>query len=387
MSAGAYLDHAAGRPLDPRVRAAMAAAAGWTPASTQGLHEDARRGAEAVEEARAHVAALIGAPPEAVILTAGATEARNLAVKGLLAANRALGRHVVASAVEHPATLSCCRTATRDGGALTLVGVDGEGRIAPGALGAAVGDDTSLVCVVHGQAEVGAVQDVPALVAAARATRREALVVVDAEETAGLLPVDVDTIGCDALVVGGGVMAAPPWTGALYVRPGTRLHPLLEGGLQERGKRAGPEDVVGIAGLGEAARIAAAEMDARAAAMRALRDRLAGALLAVGGVRLNGPEGDGRLPGNLQVSVAGVEAEALTLRLATRGVACSPGSACSAAGKASPVLEAMGVEATLAHSALLLTLDWRLSVEDVDAAAAVIAAEIAALRAISPVAP
>ena len=386
MSGGVHLDHAAGRPLDPRVREAMLPHLDGPPASTQGLHDAARRSADAVEEARAHVAALVGGAPEGVVFTAGATEGRNLGVKGLLAANPHLGAHVVASAVEHPATLACCRTVTRARGDLTLVAVDGEGRVAPADAGAAVRKDTALVCIVHGQAEVGTVQDVAAITAAVRAARPEALVLVDADETAGLLPVDVDAIGCDALVVGGGAMAAPPWAGALWVRPGTRLHPLIEGGLQEAGKRAGAEDVPAIAALGEAARLAAGEMEARAAAMAGLRDRLVARLTAIDGVRLNGPRGAARLPGNVQVSVEGVEGETLTLALATRGVACSPGSACSAAGKASPVLEAMGLEPPLTHSAILLTLDWRLSVGEVDEAAGVIEAEVARLRAMSPVA-
>ncbi|MEW6583132.1 MAG: aminotransferase class V-fold PLP-dependent enzyme [Actinomycetota bacterium] len=386
VTGGVHLDHAAGRPLDPRVRAAMLPVLDAPPASVEGVHEPARRCADLVEEARGSVAALLGAPAEAIVFTAGATEARNLAVKGLLSANRRLGGHVVASAVEHPATLACCRTATRDRGELTLVGVDADGRIAPSAVAAAVREDTALVCVVHGQPEVGTIQDVAALVAAARDARPGCLVVVDAEETAGVLPVDVEAIGCDALVVGGGAMAAPPWTGALYVRPGTRLHPVVEGGLQEGGKRAGAQDVPGVVALGAAARLAAAEMAGRARAMTGLRDLLVARLTAVPGVRLNGARGDERLPGHVQVSVEGVEGETLALALAARDVAVSPGSACSAAGKASPVLEAMGLEPPWTHSAVLLTLDWRLTVDEVVFASSVFAEEVARLRAMSPLA-
>jgi cysteine desulfurase len=386
VSAGAYLDHAAGRPLDPRVREAMLPHLAEF-ASPSGLHEWSRGPAEAVERAREHVAALIGAPPDAILFTSGATESRNLAVKGLLSANRRLGRGVVASAVEHPATLAACRTVTREGGELALVGVDAEGRIEPERLAACVGDATALVCVVHGQADVGTIQDVAALVHAAKDRRPEALVHVDAEETAGLLPLAVDDLGCDALTLAGGTLGAPPWVGALYVRPGTRLHPLIEGGLQERGKRAGAENVPGIVALGEAARLAAAEMDRRARRMRELRDRLIAALLAIPGVRLNGPRGERRLPGNVQVSVGGVEAESLVLALAARGVAASPGSACTAAGKASPVLEAMGVEPPWSHSAVLFTTSWTTTEREVDLAAAALRDAAAELRALSPIAP
>lgn len=387
MTGAAYLDHAAARPLDPRAREAMMPYLGPEFGSPSSLHDWARAPAEAMEAAREHVAALVGAPPEAIIFTSGATEARNLAIKGLLSANRRLGRHVVATAVEHPATLAACRTAVRDGGELVVVGVDGEGRVRPEDLAAAVGADTALVCVVHGQAEVGTIQDAAALCRAAREARAEVLVHVDAEETAGLLPVKVEDLGCDALTIGGACLGAPGWTGALYVRPGTRLHPLIEGGLQEHGKRAGSEDVPGIVALGEAARVAATEGAERARRMRVLRDRLVEALLAVPGVRLNGPRGDARLPGNVQVSVAGVEGETLVLTLAAEGVAASPGSACTAAGKASPVLEAMGVEPPWTHSAVLFTLSWTTTEEEIESAAAAFRLAVARLRAMSPVGP
>jgi cysteine desulfurase len=382
----AYLDHAAASPLDPRVREAMIPFLGDAFGSPSALHGWGRRPAEAIEEARAEVAALVGADPDWVIFTAGATEARNLAVKGLLAANRGLGRHLVASAVEHPATLSACRGAEREGAALSLVGVDAEGRIAPAALAAAVCEDTALVAVVHGQPDIGTLQDVPALVGAVRGARRDARVVVDAGETAGLVAVDARAWDADAVVVGGGSVGAPPWTGALAVRPGARLRPLIEGGLQEGGKRAGAEDVPGIAGLGAAAAISRAEMGARAARARELADRLRAGLLAVPDVRLNGPAED-RIPGHVQVSAGWVEGESLTLALAERGVAASPGSACTAQGKAAPTLEAIGLEAPWTHSALLFTLRHTTTEAEVDHAVAAFREAVAALRAVSPLAP
>lgn len=387
MSGSAYLDHAAARPLDSRVRTAMLPFLDAEFGSPSSLHDAARGPAEAVETARGHVAALVGAPPEAIIFTSGATEARNLAVKGLLSANRRLGRHVVVTAVDHPSTLAACRTAERDGGALTVVGVDEEGRVHPDEIAAAVDEATALVCVGHAQAEVGTVQEVVALCRAVRGARPEALIHVDAEETAGILPLHVDDLGCDALSIGGGSLAAPAWTGALYVRPGSRLHPLIEGGLQEHGKRAGAEDVAGIVALGEAARIAAMEGPRRAQRMRDLRDRLFASLLEVPDVRRNGPAGDARLPGNVQVSVAGVEGETLVLTLAAEGVAASPGSACTAAGKASPVLEAMGLEPPWTHSAILFSLSWTTTDDEIASASEVFRRAVPRLRAMSPVAP
>jgi cysteine desulfurase len=386
MSDGAYLDHAAARPVDPRVRAAMLPflnAAG----SPSSLHDAARAPAEAIEAAREHVAALIGAPPDSIIFTSGSTESRNLAVKGLLSANRRLGRHLVTSAVDHPSTLAACRTAERDGATLTVLGVDDEGYVSSADVAAAIGEETALVCLSHGQAEVGTVQRVADLCRAVRNVRAETIIHIDGEETVGLVPVAVDDIGCDALTLGGGSLAAPPWTGALYVRPATRLHPLIEGGLQEHGKRAGAEDVAGIAALGEAARLALGEGADRAANVRALRDRLVAALLEVPDVRLNGPSGDGRLPGNVQVSVAGVEGETLVLMLDAMHVAASPGSACTAAGKASPVLEAMGLEPRWTHSAILFSLSWTTTEGEIDHAARAFRDVVTRLRAMSPLTP
>lgn len=387
MSATAYLDHAAASPLDPRVRAAMEPFLAPEFGSPSSLHEWGRRPAEALEEARAQMAALLGCDPEWVVFTSGATEARNLAVAGLLGANRALGRGVVASAVEHPAALAACRTAAREGAALALVGVDGLGHIDRAGLAAAVRDDTALVHLVHGQPDIGTLQDLPPLVTAVRERRPEARIVIDAGETAGLVPVDAIALDADAVVVGGGPVGAPPWTGALAIRPGARLHPLIVGGLEEGGKRAGAENLPGIVALGTAAAIAREEMAARAAAVAPLSRRLTEGLLAVDDVRLNG-DPDARIPGHVQVSAGWVEGESLCLALAARGVACSPGSACTVhAGKAAPALEAIGLEPPWTHSAVLFTLRHTTTRDEVDLAVAAFAEAVAALRAMSPLAP
>lgn len=385
MSA-AYLDHAASSPLDPRVREAMAPFLGAEFGSPSSLHDWGRAPAAALERARAQVAALVGADEDWVIFTAGAVEARNLAVTGLVRGNRARGRHIVAGAVEHPATLAACRTAEREGATLDLVPVDDEGRIAAADLAGALRDDTVLVALVQGQPDIGTLQDVSALVGAVRVRHPEVRVVVDAGESAGLVPVDMTTLRADALVVGGPALGAPPWAGALVVRPGARLHPLIEGGIEEGGKRAGPEAVPAAVALGAAAEIALAEMDGRATRMAALTERLLAGLLAVPDVRLNGPRRD-RIPGHVQVSAGWVEGESLALAMAARGVAVSPGSACTAQGKAAPALEAIGLEPPWTHSAVLLTLRWTTTEAEVDAAVATFADSVAALRAVSPLAP
>lgn len=387
-SARAYLDHASGGPIEPRVREAMRPFWEEDAPSPDSLHQGARRPAAALQRARARVAALVGADPESVIFTAGATEARNLAVKGLLAANRALGAHVVATRVEHPATLAACRSAARSGGGtLTLVEVNAEGRVAPEAVGEAVRDDTALVCVVHGQPDIGTVQDVAALIGAVRARRPEARVHVDAATTCGLLPLDLAALDADALTLSARPMGGPRWAGALVVRPGARLRPLTEGGLQEGGKRAGAQALPAIVGMGAAAALAGEEMGVRAARLRRLDARLRAGLLAVPDVRLNGPA-EGRVPGHVQVSAGWVEGETLALALDARGVAVAPGSACTAhAGKAAPTLEAIGLVPPWTHSAVLFTLGLDTTEDDVDHGVAAFADAVAALRAMSPLSP
>lgn len=384
-TSGAYLDHAAATTLHPCVRAAMAPYLDTVFASPEGLHDLARRPAEALEQARSHVGALIGADPHGVIFTSGDTEARNLAVKGIAAANAHRGAHIVTTAVEHPATLAACRTLARDRVALSTVGVDGVGRIDPTALAAAVRDDTVLVTISHGQAEIGTIQNVAALVIAVREQHPDVAIHVDAAVTAGLVPIDVGTWDCDAVTIGGGSLCGPRWAGALWVREGTRLHPLIEGGLQEGGKRGGAHDMPGIVGLGEAARLAVAELEARSTRMSILAARLIARLETVADVRLNGPR-EGRVPGHVQVSVGWVEGETLVLTLAGHGVAASPGSACSAAGKASPVLAAIGLEPPWTHSAVLFTLAPTTTAAEIDAAATAFADSVATLRAMSPLA-
>ena len=383
----AYLDHAAASPLDPRVRAAMLPFLDEQFGSPSSLHEWARRPAEALEEARARVAALVRVDPEWIIFTSGATEARNLAVAGLMAGNRALGRRIVATTIEHPATLAACRSAVRDAGGLDPVPVDALGRVDPAALGAAIGEETALVAIVHGQPDIGTLQDLPSLVAAARAARPDARIVVDAGETAGLVDLDLSRLDVDACPIGGGPIGAPPWTGALVVRPGARLHPLIHGGLQEGGKRAGAEDLPGIVALGAAAQIAALEMASRTARMGALAERLRAGLLSVADVRLNGHPA-ARIPGHVQVSTGWVEGESLCLSLAARGVAASPGSACTAhGGKAAPALEAIGLAPPWTHSAVLFTLRATTTEAEIDHAIAAFAESVATLRAMSPLTP
>lgn len=382
----AHFDHAAATPLDPRVSAVARRFLGESFATPSGVHEAARGPYEAIEEARIDLAALIGAAPEEIIFTSGATEARNLAVKGLVAAHPGASG-VVATAVEHPATLAAARTVTRDAGGPALVAVDGDARFDPEAVARQAGPDTAVVAVHHGQADIGTLQDVGGTVARVRERAPEARIVVDAGATTGLVPVDVRAFGADAVVVGGASLGAPPWTGALWIRPGARLHPLIEGGVQEWGKRGGDPVMPGVVALGIAARLADGKVSARGARANAVGTRLAELLLGEPGVRLNGPA-DGRVPGYVHVAVDGVEGESLAVTLSARGVAVSPGSPCSEhAGKESPTLLAMGLTAPLTLSSVLFSGSWTTTDREIEVAAMAFAEAVGRLRDLSPIDP
>lgn len=382
----AYLDHAAASPLSREVRDVMARIAQRDFGDPESLHDWARGPAAVLDEGRSAVSALIGAAAASgyVVFTSGAVESRNLAVKGVAAALGTDRPHLVASRVDHPATLAAYRTLARSGARITLIDVDAAGRVAAGDLAAAVDGEPALVTICHGQAEIGAVADVPALVDAVRARAPHTAIHLDAGLTAGVVPVAAASWDVDLVSVGGASVGAPRWIGALWVREGRRLHPMIEGDAREFGKRAGDQDVPAVAALGVAARAAAAGMDGRQARLHDLAGLLARGLLAVEGVRLNGPPVGERLPGHVQVSVEGAEAEALTLLLATRGVACSPGSACGAAGKASPVLEAIGLAPPWTHSAVLFTLAVDTTEDEVDLATRRFTEAVADLRAMRP---
>lgn len=377
-----WLDAAGGVPPSPAVARAMADAAARLWAHDTGVHDRAAATADALDEARGRVAALIGAPPDEVVFTSGPVESRVTAVAGLREGAAALGDHAVGTALEHPSTLWALRRAEARGCPFTAVAVEADGAVAPAAVAGAVTDRTAVVCLHHGQEDVGTVNDVPALVDAARGAREDVRVFVDACATAGLVPVDVAAWGADAVAVGGAALGVPGGIGALWVRPGARMIPLLGGTAQEGGRRAGAVNVAGAVGMGVAAQEAAACLDGEARRRRALGSRLWDGLRALGDVRLNGPPVEGRIPGNVHVSVGGVTGETLAVTLAAHGVAVSPGSACSAlAGKSSPVLEAMGQEPPWTLASILATIGPGTGEGEVDAALSTISAAVAALRA------
>jgi len=292
----------------------------------------------------------------------------------------------VASAVEHPAVMSALRSHVREGGDVTFVNVDGLGVVSADALVGAVTDNTALVSVHHAQHEIGTIQDIAGLTTAIRGRTTGARIHIDAGESIGTQEIDAHRLGADAISIGGTALGAPAWTGALWIRPGARLHPLIEGGAQEAGKRAGAVDLAGAVALGHAADARRQDRERHAARLRALTGQLADLVLAVPDVRLNGPEVASRLPGHLQVSVRGVTGESLALSLATRGVDVAPGSTCTAdAGKASATLLAIGCDAEWTHAAVLMTLGATTTPEQIAVAGGAFRQAVADLRAASPI--
>jgi cysteine desulfurase len=350
-----YLDYHATTPVDPAVLAAMLPFFSERFGNPSGrAHAFGQEAHRAVEEARAQVAALVGASPDEIVFTSGATEADNLALRGVMGARAAGGGHIVTSAIEHAAVLEPSRSLEREGFAVTRVEVGREGVVDVGAVKAALRTDTVLVSLMAANNEIGTLQPVAEVGEVCR--ERGILFHSDAVQALGHVPVDVAAWRVDLMSLSAHKMCGPKGVGALYVRKGrprVRLRAQLEGGGQEKGLRAGTLNVPGVVGFGAAARLAAQALAAgEAERVRALRDRLFLALRArMDGVELNGAA-EPRLPGNLNVSIARAEAETLILSLQGR-VAISSGAACSeAGGKGSHVLRALGLPDERVYTAL-----------------------------------
>lgn len=367
MSDPVYLDYNATTPVAAEVLDAMLP---WlrtqfgNPSST---HPYGRRAAQAVTEARRRVANLIGARPPEIVFTGCATESSNLALLGVASAIVGAGRHLVVSAVEHPAVMAPAMQLRDRGWVVTVLPVDGYGRVSPERLAAALRPDTALVSVMHANNEVGTVQPIREI---AQITRERAILLhTDAAQSAGKLPLSVDELGVDLLTLAGHKFYAPKGVGALYVRSGTPIRSVLYGAEQEHGLRPGTENVAAIVGLGAAAELARVSLPAASANLAALRDRLHALLsAAVPGLQLNGhPER--RLPNTLHLSFPGVSGAQL-LREAGDVVAASLGSAChSGDDTVSGVLAAMGIDAVRASGAIRLSVGRMTTHDDVERAA------------------
>jgi cysteine desulfurase len=383
MTAVVYLDNAATTAVDPRVMEAMLECLSATgdyanPSATN--HAPGRRARERVEQARAEVAALVGAAPEQIVWTSGATEANNLALLGAARFNRARGRHLVTSRTEHPAVLDPCRQLEREGFEVTYLKPGPGGIVEPAQVEQALRSDTLLVSLMHVNNEIGIVQDVGAVGRLCR--ERGVLFHVDAAQGAGKLPLDAQHDAIDLLSLTAHKLHGPKGVGALCLRrePRLGLVPLQFGGGQERGLRSGTLPTHQVAGMGMAYRIAAQEMASDAGRIAGLRDALWQTLREIPGVELNG-DPLRRVAGILSVSIDGVEGESLLAAL--DDLAVSSGSACASTNaEPSYVLRALGRSDRLAQSSLRLSLGRFTTRNEVDRAAQRIRTEILRLRAV-----
>jgi cysteine desulfurase len=376
-----YLDHHATTPLDPRVLDAMLPYfTGKFGNAASRSHQLGHEAAQAVDESRKQIARLIGASPREIVFTSGATESNNLAIKGVAEACAGHGDHIITCAIEHKAVLDVCRGLAKRGARVTILPVDRAGLVDPAAVAAAIDDRTVLVSIMYANNEVGTIQPVAEIGRICRT--RGVLFHCDAAQAIGKVPVNVDADHIDLLSISAHKMYGPKGIGAMYVRSRDRRVPLaaqMEGGGHENGMRSGTLNVPGIVGLGEACAICAREMPAESARLRWLRDRFAAALRgALDPVAVNGST-EHRLPNNLNMSFAGVEAEALMMGM--REVALSSGSACtSAIMEPSYVLRAMGVAEDAARSSIRFGLGRFNTEQELDSAAAGIIEAVKQLR-------
>ena len=388
MSAAAapiYLDYAATTPVDPRVAAAMARyltpdGQFGNPASRS--HSFGWQAEEAVGAARRCVADLLGADPREIVWTSGGTESDNLAIKGAARFYRKKGRHIVTCKTEHKAVLDTCRQLEREGCEVTYLAPRPDGLLDLAEFEAALREDTVLASVMHVNNEIGVIQDIAALGALTRP--RGILLHVDAAQSAGKVPIDVGAMQVDLMTLSAHKIYGPKGIGALYVcrKPRVRLEAQMHGGGHERGLRSGTLATHQIVGMGEAFRIAGEEMDAEAARIRALRDRLWAGLGRMEEVYLNG-DLERRVPGNLNVSFNFVEGESLIMAL--KDIAVSSGSACTSASlEPSYVLRALGRNDELAHSSLRFSIGRFTTERDIDRTVELIEGAVRRLRDLSP---
>jgi cysteine desulfurase len=378
-----YLDNYAATPMAPGVRDAMLPFLEKGYGNPSSLHSRGDEAREAVEEAREKVAALIGANAEEIIFTSNGTEANNLAIKGISGGSRRKGKHLVLSAVEHFSVLHAARSLEKQGYELTLVPVDEFGAVDLDELAAAIDDDTVVVSVMAANGEIGTIQ--PVAEAARIAAEREVPFHTDAVAAAGSLPLDVGTLGVSALSLSSDLIYGPQGAGALWVKRGTRLIPMLDGGVQEGGRRGGTENVPGIVGMGKAAELAVENMAARSAHLAGLRDAMIAALpQRIEHLYLTGHPTQ-RLPWNASFAVEFIEGEGMLLFLDQQGVAVSSGSACtSRALKGSHVLSACGIPAEKAQGSILLSFGLQNTMEDVEFVVEVFPPIVEKLRQMSP---
>ena len=359
-----YVDYGATTPTDPRVVEAMVPYFNQKFGNAGSIHAFGQEAREAVDRAREIVASTIGASPQEIVFTSGATEADNFAVLGAAWANESRGHHLITSRIEHHAVLEPCRFLEGRGFEVTYLPVDRAGRVDPDDVRRAIRPDTILISVMSSNNEIGTLEPVAEI---GRIAREQGILMhTDATQSVGIVPVHVDALSVDLLSLSAHKRYGPKGVGALYVRKGSKLARIQSGGSQERNRRGGTENVPGIVGFGTALALSLEVMDEEASNLRRLRDRLIDELTRLDGAHLNGHRTD-RLPGNVNLSFEGTDSESLLLALDFQGVAASSGSACTSGSlEPSHVLTAIGLKPEIAAGTVRLTLGRWTTSQDVD---------------------
>lgn len=376
------MDHAATTPLRPEVLEAMLPHLQTEFGNPSSVYSWGRNARQALDEARDIVSELLGASANEIIFTSGGSESANLALKGVAWANKNKGKHIITSAIEHHAVLDSVLWLKSQGFEVTILPVDEEGFVNPAHVKDALQDDTILVSIMHANNEVGTIQPISEIGAIVR--EHGAYFHTDAVQTAGVMALNVEELNCDLLSLSSHKFYGPKGVGALYVRKGVRLEPLIQGGAQEKRRRAGTENVAGIVGLAKAFELAQAERQEENDRLIKLRNRLIEGLLKIPHTKLNGSLTN-RLPNNVNVCFEFIEGESMLLNLDLRGIAASSGSACTS-GSLDPshVLLAMGLTHEIAHGSLRLSLGRDNTEADVDLVLQELPEIVERLRAMSP---
>ncbi len=378
-----YFDHGATTPTRPEVVAKMLPYFGQFYGNASGVYRLARESRRAVEEARGIVAKAIGAGEKEIYFTAGGSESDNWAIKGVAYANKQKGNHIITTKIEHHAVLHTCKALEKEGFEVTYLDVDAYGKISLDELEKAITDKTILITIMFANNEIGTIEPVAEIGAIAH--KHGVYFHCDAVQAVGHVPIDVEKMQIDMLSMSAHKFSGPKGIGALYIRKGVRLNNLIEGGAQERNKRAGTENVPAIVGMAEALRLAVEEMDAHTQQLIRMRDRIIHEILEnIPYVRLNGHPTD-RLPGNVNLSFEYIEGESLLLSLDLKGIAASSGSACTS-GSLDPshVLLAIGLSHEIAHGSLRITLGYENTDDDIDYLFSVLPEIVNRLRMMSP---
>jgi cysteine desulfurase len=378
-----YFDHAATTPVRKEVLDAMLPYFSDKFGNASSLHYEGVEASEAIEDARNSVAELIGADASEIYFTSSGTESDNMAIKGITLALRDKGKHIIVSSIEHHAVLNAALSLRKLGYEITILPVDGKGFVNPDDVRKNIKSDTILVSVMLANNEIGTIEPIEEI---GKITKEKGVYLhTDAVQAVGNYPVNVDSLGCDLLSLSAHKFYGPKGVGAIYIRKGTRIMPLMDGGGHEKGKRSGTYNTPGIVGLGKASELAISELDKRINQTTKLRDKIIdGVKSEIPYVILNGDR-ESRLPGNVNFSIKYIEGESLILSLDAEGFAVSTGSACSSHSlKTSHVLSAIGLDPVDAQGSLRLTLGLDNTEEEVNKFLKVLPEIVLRLRKMSP---